>query len=358
MYDLLSGLTPEDAQRVQAEALRRNTSSAAMERANMMANRYNPMAIAAMMSNNPEAAAAAKMAAQQAQTQFKPVQLGREGFALPESGDFVPSPIYQDERDATRQDARLRQREMINAREDNLRFLSEAQRQRAEDNARAQAERQQAALQQARELAMQRDATQRWIAQQGNDTRALIAAMGLQGKADAAAAKAAKGKTLPAGEVRKLTDTEGIASSFGDITDSFSDDFAGTPGLAEFQNTLGKYNPFGMGNKYSNQANWWQRYNEWKNQKRNQLFGSALTKTEQDAFDAANIKEGMDPAQIKRNLLQQRRAVAQAYNKQRSRFAGSGYDLEGFPELAIPDAPMPGGMPRLPEGFKPIKELP
>jgi hypothetical protein len=67
--------------------------------------RLDNTAVISQMSRNPELAAAAKLA-QQSATAGAPKQLGTQGFVLPESGEFVPSPIYEDERRATRDQQR------------------------------------------------------------------------------------------------------------------------------------------------------------------------------------------------------------------------------------------------------------
>lgn len=60
-------------------------------------------------------------------------------------------------------------------------------------------------------------------------------------------------------------------------------------------------------------AAWWQEYDRYKNEVRNDLFGSALTATEQAAFERADINPGMTPQAIRANLeIQQRAALGAA----------------------------------------------
>lgn len=74
--------------------------------ANRKANLQNTLAAVAAMSNNPGAAAATKMAAADAQRQYSPKALGNQGYMMPETGAFVPSKIYVDEKNAAREEKR------------------------------------------------------------------------------------------------------------------------------------------------------------------------------------------------------------------------------------------------------------
>jgi len=97
-----------DQQMLMAEVLRRRRAQAeAMQAANAQANQFNNLAAMAQMGNNSGAAAAAKMAMMNAQAQHKPVNLGAQGFALPSTGDFVASPMYEDEQNARREEKRF-----------------------------------------------------------------------------------------------------------------------------------------------------------------------------------------------------------------------------------------------------------
>lgn len=193
-------------------------------------------------------------------------------------------------------------------------------------------------------------------AAEGRALRLTIAGMADQRAAAKDAAKAegkAAGKTLPGGEVRKLTEAEGLTGTFGDLASGFKPELAGTPGLAPLQNTVGKY--FGAG--YEAQSNWWQNYNDQKNLVRNKLFGSALTASEKAAFDAANISEGMDAKQIKIRLAQQHRAAVKAYNKLKGNFGRAGYDVSNFEDLLEPAAELPGAAPTTPSAPQPGRRL-
>ena len=108
--DYLSMLqpTPEQQQRLMAERLRqRQEQAAAMQGANEQANQFNTLAAVTQMANNPGAAQAVQLAMRNAQAQHKPINLGAQGFALPASGKFIQSPMYDDEKDSQREQQRI-----------------------------------------------------------------------------------------------------------------------------------------------------------------------------------------------------------------------------------------------------------
>jgi len=275
------------------------------------ANLQNTLAAVAAMSNNAGAAAAAKMAAADQQRQYAPKQLGNQGFMLPDTGAFVPSKIYTDEREAAREEKKATLAATLAARQE----------------------------QQTRDLAArsERDANQRALML----TIANMRSGDARYRVDNAPTKAAPaGKTLPAPTINKLSEADGLTAGFADLTAGFQDSYGGGYGTMGVQNFLGKNVP---NSKFADQSNWWQGYNDQKNLIRNKLFGSALTASEKKAFDDANITEGMTALQIRTKLAQQSEAAVRARNKLINNYKGSGYDTSGFEEMAVPDAPVPGG---------------
>jgi hypothetical protein len=320
MYDLAEfamRLSPEQRQAAMSELLRRRSQSGALQEANSMAHSMDVPAAAAAMSNNPALSAAAGMMTKSLQAQHKPVQMGQQGFALPSSGEFVSSPMYESEQEAGRQ-ARAE--------------LSREQQQSILQRTR---EAQAAALERQRE----RDENNRTL-------RLAIAAMRGAGGSDSGSGSGGpKVKNLPAGTVEKLTTKQTLAMDFADLLPAFKDKYggAGFDTVGKLSNVIGKNQPLGMGEDLADQSNWWQNYNDKKNIIRNQLFGSALTKPEQEAFDAANITEGMSSKEIRRRLSQQSKAAARAYNKLKQNYGNAGYDVSNFEDAADTEAPAPGG---------------
>ncbi len=151
-------------------------------------------------------------------------------------------------------------------------------------------------------------------------------------------AKFAKGKDLSQNTITKLGETGGAYGTFSNLYSGFSDDYAGAgygiPGVGAAvgaaQNTLGRG---GIGTEtMQKQADWWSDYQTQKNLTRNTLFGSALTKTEKDEFDKANIHPGMAPEQVRKNLLRQQEAARAAAAKLARSWATQGYRREAIEE--------------------------
>lgn len=295
-----------------------------MQQASNKANQFNILAAVGAMSNNKQVAAATAMADQQQQKRYAAKQMGTQGFALPESGQFLPSPIYLNERESERAQRTSALEMSIAARKEQEAARTEATNQRAADS----------------------NALRMTLAQMGIQSREQLAAMARESRASSAAARAAEkpekvdnGRILPGGEIRKLSKSEDLVAGFGDLLSGFKDEFGGSYGTVGAKNFIGRNMP---GSDYAPQSNWWQNYNDQKNSVRNALFGSALTVGEGKAFDAANITEGMAPKEIKTRLAQQQAITTRAYNKMVENFGKSGYDVRGF-SPATSAGTLPGG---------------
>lgn len=329
-FDLasLSAADPMMRQRTLAEYLRNSKRAAdqeALAAATAQTRQFDPMAAIAPMLNNPGAVKSALIAQKNAQGSA-PVQLGNTGFMIPTTGQFVESPMYADEKQASREATATNLQTRLAA------TASEGAERRALTLA----------------IAKLNEEGRNDRAAQANALRETIASLAAGRAAEKAAEKdadKAKGKNLSASEVRKLSDRGGVAVSFSELVGSFKPEYGGQgmESVASAQNILGKYQPLGMGEKYADQSNWWQNYNDQKNLVRHTLFGSALTKPEQEAFDRANIKEGMSSDEISRRLSQQHRAAVRAYNKLKASYGQAGYNVSEMGDLVEPaDVPMPG----------------
>lgn len=308
-------ITPQQEQQLMAQALR---AKQLLGENTQKANRFGTLSAVAQLANNPAVAQAAMQAHKNAQAQYDTQSLGQQGVALPASGEFVESPIYQRERMATRN-----QQEQIQKAS-----LAAAQQAQA-DRLAAQQQMQGEKLQAQRERDQQNSMLRMTLAQMAGQRAMDVASLRASPKADAPA-----GKTLPAGQVEKLTKNQTAADNYAGLADSFKDEWAGSPLLANAQNAMGRF----VGAGYEDQANWWQRYQSQTNEVRNQLFGSALTMTERDAFDRANVVPGMKPSEIKKRLGQQAEAAAKAARKLTENYGKAGYNVSGFMEQAAPAA--------------------
>lgn len=88
-----------------AQMIRAQQTSAGQDQiaaATARAHGMDPMVAAANMSNNPALLAAAQTAQKSTQSRYAPHQMGTSGYVLPDTGDFVESPIYKDEKQAQR----------------------------------------------------------------------------------------------------------------------------------------------------------------------------------------------------------------------------------------------------------------
>jgi hypothetical protein len=120
---------------------------------------------------------------------------------------------------------------------------------------------------------------------------------------------------LPQNVITSLNSTGKTLTDADRFTRTFEDRFAGykVNALGEAAMTAGRA---GVGTEAMRQgASWWQDYARYRNQVRNELFGSALTAPEARAFEQADIQPGMDPEQIRRNLTRQREAAMSAAKK-------------------------------------------
>lgn len=268
----------------------------------------------APMLNNEQAAKGIDILARNAQGSAP--KMGQQG-ALLESGEYVENPVYTRERDDQR----------IAKGQDQLTQLLAARERAQESNALRAS------------LAAQSNALRAQLAGDANNTRALIASM-RAGKNETPEG-APKGKLLPVGAIKDLSKKQDVVRTMQDVVGAFKPEYAGTPGLADIENTAGKFLPKALGGeKYQNQANWWQNYTEFANQVRHGLFGSALTEGEKKAFNDAMVVPGMEGGMVAARLKQQQAVLARSFNNLRKNHQG--YDISAFEEFEVPVAPTPG----------------
>lgn len=143
------------------------------------------------------------------------------------------------------------------------------------------------------------------------------------------AAKEAKdeGKKFNAGEITKLTDEGGKYQNLSGFSTTFQDRYANMPVYGNMATFAGRYLPEGfVGKDISDASAWWQQYDRYKNVVRNDLFGSALTATEQAAFERSDINPRMTAEQIRKNLAEQQKLIAGGMKRKASALVAAGYD--------------------------------
>lgn len=135
------------------------------------------------------------------------------------------------------------------------------------------------------------------------------------------------GKPLSAPVVAKLTKQAATADNTLDLLGNFRDDYAGNTLTGAAENVAGQ---LGLPGATPGQADWWQRYDRQKNQVRNELFGSALTPSEQAAFERADIRPSMAPDRIRANLRMQESIIRKGLARQASVWKAQGFNSDAI----------------------------
>lgn len=131
-------------------------------------------------------------------------------------------------------------------------------------------------------------------------------------------------RPLPTSAVNDLVQNGAMASTIGQLNDTFKPDYAGQPVIGEAANLWGRT----FGGSAAPQAEWWQNYQGQKNLVRNKLFGSALTAPEKSEFEKADISPGMSPQVIQANLARQKEVATRAAQKLARAYLSQGYSTE------------------------------
>lgn len=130
-------------------------------------------------------------------------------------------------------------------------------------------------------------------------------------------------------DITKLQEQGGKLQQVANFSKTFQPEFAGygISAIGDIANTAGRNLPESVvGEEKAKQAAWWQGYDRYKNVIRNELFGSALTASEKTAFEQADIRPGMTPAQVKQNLEYQRKIIANGIKRAGGALVEQGYD--------------------------------
>jgi hypothetical protein len=156
------------------------------------------------------------------------------------------------------------------------------------------------------------------------------------------------GRALPATVVESLTKDAEKLTTLESLMGSFNPAFAGNVVGGSVENTLGRLGGERIGLTTEGQASWWQQYDRLRNVVRNELFGAALTATEAQAFEAADITPNMDPQTVTTNLAEQAAIIRRALER-KSRV----WESQGFNPQAVLEATSVGGRPA-PAGTGPV----
>lgn len=149
------------------------------------------------------------------------------------------------------------------------------------------------------------------------------------------------GRALPAPVVNDLSKDAEKLTTLNQLIAGFQPGFAGNVVGGSVENFAGRLGGERIGVTTPGQSQWWQQYDRLKNVVRNELFGAALTATEQAAFEAADITPNMDAAVITSNLTKQAEIVQRALQRKASVWKSQGYN----PDAVINATTVPSGAP-------------
>jgi hypothetical protein len=137
-----------------------------------------------------------------------------------------------------------------------------------------------------------------------------------------------KPRQFSVNDITKLSEEGGKFANLGGFMSNFKDGYAGyrSATAGNMAMTAGRYVPELTGKNTAEAASFWQNYDKFKNVVRNELFGAALTPSEQSVFERADVNPGMDPAQIRKNLAEQHRVMKAGIARKAQALVQSGFD--------------------------------
>lgn len=135
-------------------------------------------------------------------------------------------------------------------------------------------------------------------------------------------------------DLTKLSEEGTKARNINRFSSTFKDMYSGwgSRAIGDAAMTTARNLPIFTGPETEEAAGWWQDYDRYKNMVRNELFGSALTATEQAAFEKADINPGMDPKIVRQNLSRQKELIDNGLIRKARSIVKAGYDAEPVAE--------------------------
>lgn len=161
---------------------------------------------------------------------------------------------------------------------------------------------------------------------------------------------APKVKPLPGAAIKDLEGKANAYEQMTRLTSGFQPAFSGNTVTGGLENLAGRLGGEKVGITDPGQTQWWQDYQSYVNQVRNDLFGSALTVPEKQEFLKAMVTPDMDPEQAAQNLARQQALAQNALARSGAVYSKSGYDADAVAEF-VPQGlqrvdmtkPAPGG---------------
>lgn len=127
----LASLSPEERAAMQANIAQNQRVTDLLRAAGQRANRHNNLAAIAQMAGNQGISKAALLAQKNAQMEASPIQMGQQGFMLPDQGEFVESPMFAENKRADRESKQQMLDAQLAARAEQTRMLEEGRNERA-----------------------------------------------------------------------------------------------------------------------------------------------------------------------------------------------------------------------------------
>jgi hypothetical protein len=156
-----------------------------------------------------------------------------------------------------------------------------------------------------------------------------------QARVDELTAKQAQvkdGKPLPPNVINDLSGKSDAVSTAQRLKENFKSDYVGfgfdVAGEAAIAIRKRSDKP-----EMIQMAGWWEDYQNYKNEVRNKLFGSALTAPEKAEFEKAMVTPSMSPTKAQENLKRQYEVADQAFNKLSNAYTTAGYSKSTIDSL-------------------------
>lgn len=147
------------------------------------------------------------------------------------------------------------------------------------------------------------------------------------------ASKQVDGNALPQGAFEKAETYVSQFATMANALDTFQDKFAGNTLTGGLENTIqSRFSGFGT----PGQSQWWAEFKGLDNQIRNDLFGSALTPTEKQAYAQTTIEPSMDPKIVRANLKRRVEIIKGALERRRAFYLANGYKPEAVDAIFAP----------------------
>lgn len=160
---------------------------------------------------------------------------------------------------------------------------------------------------------------------------------GYRWKADGSGAEPIPGlpigvKSLSESAAVSLEDQINVYASLKQAALGFEDDFGGNTLTGEVENWAQAVSPWPVGTP--GQRDWWSAFREADNVIRNQLFGSALTESEKQAYAQTTISPRMRPDEIRKNIVRRAEIIRGATERRIDRYRAAGFNESEIEALA------------------------